>query len=703
MTIKSIQIELDRPDGRYYAGEVVKGTVRLVTTDANYECRGFHLRFMGKSHIHWHTGSGDNRHDYYGTTVFQDQRVTLFGTFYKSGLLDNAGADAFFDKIQNAGSILIPTNHAQSMDLNVRVMDYDWGKRDDLLGEIRLNVGTLVRSATEQSFPLTRFGKPEKGEITLSAKILPFGALFPQRSSSGTGISSVASKTDCIVLHIHKATGLRKADWVGKNDVYVQVYEATDPFIVGKALPKPNKKVCLPAGESLFPFAFQLRNDAPGSAELREGDQSWVRYFIRASVDLAHWRDPSYKRVITVIPNRPLPMPTLLAPFQTQTMDAAIHNCAYCGCKCCRADGLVSITLATDRLAYAPGEKIDLAGSKVVNESTKDMTASIILRRFVIMRTASNVSTHRLTNYCLAQVPIPPSSTTDMSTQSCTIPSVFPSFYGGIQGTPTPQFYPCLRWTYAIDLQVGFQGVCTGEAHAISPLLISAAPPYAGAIQTLTALATIQTPWDIFNYAVVGPEACHTCPTITGPEDGGIATNAEQLGPIWTNDHEDAGVVGETPLYQPVVQTFSSPIADGNILKPSSSSIPTYTGDEVSINIDQLLQEMDTSFDKRLVVGTWLRNHSTEKRYLTPNDFGRILSKVTFSLDQPAVVGELVASLEGTDCLTCAHTIAAMKVCPYQKTEVAKLMAPHVRDPEHKNMVLQQIDFEYEKKMIVFR
>jgi hypothetical protein len=179
---------------------------------------------------------------------------------------------------------------------------------------------------------------------------------------------------------------------------------------------------------------------------------------------------------------------------------------------------------------------------------------------------------------------------------------------------------------------------------------------------------------------------------------------------IMNYELEDAGALSqEPPLFQPIVNTFSHPIIVQNT--PASSS--GETGDESKLPnstitttknkiLDKLLEDMDMSFDKRLTVGEWCRDHSREVVKLKPMDLGTILGKVTFSLDQPAVVGEFAAAFEGTGKLTCSHVVAAMNACQYQKAEVAKLMAPHVRDPENKESVLTLITFDYERRMVVF-
>jgi len=58
--------------------------------------------------------------------------------------LDNAGENAFFNKVHGNGVMYIPCSAPEenAFSLIVHVMDYDFGKSDDLLGE----VAELVRS-----------------------------------------------------------------------------------------------------------------------------------------------------------------------------------------------------------------------------------------------------------------------------------------------------------------------------------------------------------------------------------------------------------------------------------------------------------------------------------------------------------------------------------------------------------------------------
>ena len=106
MSVSELEILLERTNRVYYAGEVVRGTIAIVTT-GYLNCRGFYMRLQGRARVHWHqgarTGEMSNRRDYFGSTIFQSQRHTLIGRFHKTALLDEAGADADFDVVPNSG------------------------------------------------------------------------------------------------------------------------------------------------------------------------------------------------------------------------------------------------------------------------------------------------------------------------------------------------------------------------------------------------------------------------------------------------------------------------------------------------------------------------------------------------------------------------------------------------------------------------
>jgi hypothetical protein len=102
-------IKLDRPSATYYAGEVITGSV---TIHCNGEtCRSILLTCAGKARVHWHTGGGDNRNDYDGVKYFMENKRTLYGNFYKTTILDNAGDHAYFGGAFGDGDMVRTMNN----------------------------------------------------------------------------------------------------------------------------------------------------------------------------------------------------------------------------------------------------------------------------------------------------------------------------------------------------------------------------------------------------------------------------------------------------------------------------------------------------------------------------------------------------------------------------------------------------------------
>mmetsp|Transcript_27643 Transcript_27643/g.79794 ORF Transcript_27643/g.79794 Transcript_27643/m.79794 type:complete len:682 (-) Transcript_27643:40-2085(-) len=638
--------------------------------------------------------------------------------FYSHTHTPTAGEDAYFQKVQGSGVILIPCDNRDigRMELVVRVMDEDFGKRDDLLGELVIDAADLARSGQMKSFPLSRNGKPEKGQVVMSAKMTPFASLFPTNTAATTGmaVSRVALKDQCLVLTVHSATGLRKADWGGRNDVYVQCYRPppTKDIVAGKKLPGPDKKTVLPEGTTTYPFAFQLRNDAPGSAEIPAGDRAHVRYDLYANASFANWRDPSSRRTISVIPNRPTPKLELLSPAEHSTPFSPIYGCSCCGMKCCKEEGMVSTSLKLNRRAYAPGEKIEVGG-KVVNDTKKDMPVSVVLRQYIVLHSAGRSATQSRSDFMLSQGLVSAGGELDISSFSpCITPHVFPSFSGGVEGPINRSFYPCLKWTYSIEVRAGSGKDSFATAvHSRIPILVSTAPPFAEAVEKARSMrndVTIDNPWQIFDFAVHGPEPSETTPKITGEEDAGRVMPATGIGFVTTTDYsEDRGRLGPEPRYQPVVNTFdNTTLLSSDGTDPPSPSAPaaqhaattiTFSEEQSNGGVTSLLSSLDDAYDKRKAVGEWIRDHPDGALKLTPDDVSSILSKVTFSLDQASVAGEIAAGFERSGNLTCAHIVSAMRTCKYSMSDVAKAMAPFANDPQNKGAVLDQLDYSFEK------
>ena len=299
--IQQFTIAMDKP--AYFAGEVMQAAVTLVTTEP-IECRGIRADVRGEGSSRFITGSGDNKETRTHKSTYWRETHTLWGPFHRTEEIDDAGTHAIFGSpwAPNEGVLHIPIEDA-SAQLIVRVMDEDYGKRDDLLGEIVVTPKKLVEQsqdgATEVILPLMRNGKTasHKGDDS----ILVVKAMWVDLPGLGQRLRLV-----CV-----RANHLRKADWglLAKNDVYVQAYHPPPGSVVdtSKSLPLPDKKAVLPPGQYTFTLPpLKLPDDLPASKEamMGFGPGNYVRYYITAKIDIAWWVDPMTRAAFSVAPLR---------------------------------------------------------------------------------------------------------------------------------------------------------------------------------------------------------------------------------------------------------------------------------------------------------------------------------------------------------------------------------------------------------------
>ena len=177
MSVQKFSLKLEKE--QYWSGELVRGTI-ILTTSGPIKCRAVRVRLNCKSVCHWHKGSGDNRKDYHNSLDYTIVRQTVFGNFYPTPVLDEAGSNAYFEALPSCGDMKIPLLTPETLSKNevaVRFMDYDWGKRDDLLGEIILDFPKFLQEFQGNGgkavvVPLMRKGKAVKGEAHISVWIL---------------------------------------------------------------------------------------------------------------------------------------------------------------------------------------------------------------------------------------------------------------------------------------------------------------------------------------------------------------------------------------------------------------------------------------------------------------------------------------------------------------------------------------------------
>lgn len=593
------------------------------------------------------------------------------------------------------------------MRLIIRVCDYDWGKRDDNLGEIVVDARDLVGKDTV-TFDLTRNGKPEKGTIKLAARFVPTSTISITPNTGGGAYAgtnfgdgaSGASSSETLVLKIISATGLRKGDWVGHNDVYVQAWRAPDslsmPIPPGKKLPEPDKKITLPNESVTFPFAFPTRADSPGSAVLPCGDYAYVAYYVYAKVDKKLWKDPSLKVPIVIVPSRPVPLPRLLLPAEKNVVDEPIYSTKIC-CFTCGQAGMITIKLSLNRSAYAPGETVEMHG-EVVNDSSIPVEARVVLKQHIKLQTTGSwdVAHTGQQKFRLYTIECEAHSTRQLGDLPVQIPAVPPSFYGskGMFVRRDP-----LTYHYTISLEGASKG--GSKVSSEIPVLISALPPTRKAVMAaqsnLTTNLAMTDPAQVQANAVLDDRPCKTVEEKTGFEDGlNLTPTVDGSGNVYNGNiyshTEDSGgdSHGNVP-YQPVVSIFpTAPTFDPNeSTQPSEPDIEvpgSSVGHEEAFN--DLLSRMANDLDARLAVDQWIKDNPSAASELTPEEFATVLKKVLYSFDQTSVARELVV---GRGSVTVDHVVATMEACPFSKAELAKVMAPYVSDPENKDSILSQL------------
>jgi hypothetical protein len=378
------------------AGETIEGVVSLVT-GKDITCRSVKMKLECKAVAHWHDYRSDDegnqkRQDFHGHRNYLESKMTVFGNFYATSCLDSAGANAEWDPSDGTGDMPIylqPEDNLEDMTLAVRVMDYDWGKKDDLIGEVLVKANDLLANpGVPKSFNLVK-----KGEVTLSATL--------KTHSSGKQIYALVA---------HKATGLKSADMFGKNDVYVQCYKVPSDTNPSKKLPEFEKSVVLPAGTYAYPFSFKIPvGNMPSSFECGMEDYSYVRWSLYSNIDISWKLDPSSRRYITVM-SADAPPKNLFSPaIRAASEPVTIYGCDCC-CGCCRCceKGSAQFNAAVDKQCAAPGDVIRVSCEAINNTSEMEANLTVTLVMNVTLHAGTGQSTRGFKSWTLYSEPLAP-------------------------------------------------------------------------------------------------------------------------------------------------------------------------------------------------------------------------------------------------------------------------------------------------------
>lgn len=535
-----LEIQLERESKIYYPGETVKGTAVLKVPTATACFGGVFLDFQAKATTEWIKGDdGDEtKKCFSGETVFQHQIKTLVGCSYQTGSLRTTGqkegtnflGEAIdFDKIPGAGDIHIPCNESATKNMKLKV---EANGADTII-----DIPKLVAESGVQSYYLTGLvGKMQKGSINVSAEFVDYEDVFPNDEN--------CSKHElCLVLRVHRLRGVKK----GTKNVNVQIHNWTG---VPEARPDREtlNRVELEVGVKSFPFSFKLRDDAPGSANWKIGtDSASMSYTLKAYVDIDK-KEGVGGIQFTVIANRPLPRPSLLSPYKMETGDQPLRKSGF---GCCRPSATVytvSINMQIARLAYAPGEVVDITGSSVVNNSTQPQRAQIVLRSY-LQQDGDYNQKHSLIHqdHVLFETEIPEKQTVILTNlrefESFRVPAVYPSYSGVyLDVDKTKRLAACIKWAYTLEIRLPNWG---SGFYCRTPLLISAAPPFTSQLQQYRKVKSdpeLTGQYSIFEHAVSGiHNSCETAPTLSSLiGDKGRKVLAKDASiPVWMGGRND--------------------------------------------------------------------------------------------------------------------------------------------------------------------
>eukprot|EP00521_Asterionellopsis_glacialis_P013526 CAMPEP_0195292772 /NCGR_PEP_ID=MMETSP0707-20130614/10815_1 /TAXON_ID=33640 /ORGANISM="Asterionellopsis glacialis, Strain CCMP134" /LENGTH=633 /DNA_ID=CAMNT_0040353337 /DNA_START=352 /DNA_END=2253 /DNA_ORIENTATION=- len=157
--------------------------------------------------------------------------------------------------------------------------------------------------------------------------------------------------------------------------------------------------------------------------------------------------------------------------------------------------------------------------------------------------------------------------------------------------------------------------------------------------------------------------------------------------PVATTSNQETNYSVMPPPTNPSFQTSTPPV-----IAPVLDTVPV-------IPLAQVVEEAELHRQEE-VVQSWISEHPDKAAALRPEDVADVLSKVSFSLQKTSIAKVLASGMHNTNSLTCAHVVAAMDACRFDKTEVAKSMAPYVNDPHKKDDVLNALDLSFERTSV---
>lgn len=176
--------------------------------------------------------------------------------------------------------------------------------------------------------------------------------------------------------------------------------------------------------------------------------------------------------------------------------------------------------------------------------------------------------------------------------------------------------------------------------------------------------------------------------------------------PVTDNANDPLPIIHAVAFLEPTLSStsddnpkFSNPPAEDPALASPLIERATAVPTTQVVPLAHVFEKTESHNQVR-AVRQWMQDNPAGSEALTPEDTAKVLSQVTFSLNQVSMAEELAVGIGSRGKLTCAHIVAAMKECSLPKINIAECMVPYVNDPHNKDAVLSEIELLSERDAV---
>lgn len=517
----------------------------------------------------------------------------MWGAVFSTAPVMNAGSNCVWGSswAPSEGHVVVPLRATRGSLVALRVLDYDFGQKDDVLGECLLDVDALLAAPGQLvSVPLWR----RQGLTRSYAPQLVHGqpsmlqlCALPEPADAAALRGEWAQGARRVRFCLVSASNLRSGDVLSSNDVYCKLWEPFGEAHQGSPLPEPPAKVVMPQANQLsFPFTFQLPANMPSTLEgVPDLDYGFMRCSVYAHIDIAWRRNPSVRAFVNIVQPVTASLPRLLMPVCAADTKPMFGVHCGCCCECClecfgagccenKSDPLGDVVLevALARAGMAPGELVPFTQLRAVNCTERpsaffgtasacaslrerSMPAGVLrvefVRSFVATAYMLPGSLESQTALTVFEAPVPAGATVQL-TPEVLVPLLSPDYHGwGDAMTPYPKQFSSwgarwgrrdepLRWATCLRVTLDTPGTPFDLQHDL-PIFIAALPPTQPQMQPQRALSAAphgqrmesSSSEDLFFARVsanelVGAAAMTATPPRMAAQEGVFAKNPEE-------------------------------------------------------------------------------------------------------------------------------------------------------------------------------